>query len=225
MKVGWWWLAASGVLVSMGVSAVVLGQLERRVTRTATQLLTLDYALAAGADQRTERVMRNRGLSWIVGPNANLRDQRMVAEYWRGQYSSVTAGDTELTSEANALLMAANAAYRAIKFDAAQSELIEQLQAVLNRYAEVMKRDSSNFDAAYNYQFVARTRDRIASAPRGAGSVPRPPIALDQTLHGRPGAQSPGLELNEFKVLSPHESEERREEQEAGKNAPRARKG
>lgn len=229
MKTGWWLLATSGVLISAGVSAVVLAQSERRVVKTATQLLTLNYDGAAAPAGPIERIMRySDRVSWIIGPNANMRDQRLVADYWRGHYGSLTSGAPERTSpgeDPGALLLTANAAYRTVKFDAGPLEVVEQLQAVLGQYAEVLKRDSSNFDAAYNYQFVARTRDRVGRAPRGSVGVATSSAPLDQTLHGRAGFELPGLEMDEFKVIAPQESDERREQQEAGKNAPRVRKG
>ena len=98
---------------------------------------------------------------------------------------------------------------------------------MVDAYADVLKRGPWQFDAAYNYQYIARVRAALArSAPaRPASSLPMPLAPPSRTIHGRSGAESPGLQMNEFKVIVPHQSDERREEQEAGKSAPRARKG
>ena len=45
------------------------------------------------------------------------------------------------------------------------------------------------------------------------------------TLHGRPGEVPPGADMNEFKVIVPQRSDERREQPEAGKGGTKARKG
>lgn len=229
MKIGWWSVVAAGVLVGVGIVLLVVGQVERGLVQTATQLLELDFDSAAHSNERGERFTRfARRLPWINDLNATMHEQRLVAEYWRAHDTSLTTGVRTGPVPADApatRLVLANAAYRAINLDATRPEVIEQLQKALGQYAEVLKLDSSNFDAAYNYQFVARLRDQLARAPRGAARVPGPYVPLDRSLHGREGDEAPGLDLNEFKVITPHESDERREEQEAGKNAPRVRKG
>src|SRR5262249_11320828 len=122
-------------------------------------------------------------------------------------------------------LVAANAAFRTVRFDAERDRVIDSLQMVLSQYAEILKRDSSNFDAAYNYQFVARIRDWIANRPRASTSVAQPQSAPNQTLHGAAGGEFRVPQENEFKIISPHESDERLEEEQAGSKVPRGRKG
>jgi hypothetical protein len=229
VKAGWWSLAVSVVLISVGIVCVVIGQLGRAAAETTTELLSLDYNRVAAADARTGPFARyGDALASVAGLDTNTLDQRLSADYWRGEYTALISGSSTRRStseDARALLVTANAAFRSIRFDAGQSELIDQLQTVLGQYAAVLKDDSLNFDAAYNYEFVARTRDRILRAPRGGPIIFAPHHASDQTLHGEPGFEAPGLEQNDFEVITPHESEERREEQEAGKNATRVRKG
>jgi hypothetical protein len=129
-------------------------------------------------------------------------------------------------TDAQTLLVTANAAYRRIDFHRDERLLLENMREVIDAYGDALKHGPWQIDAAYNYQFVARARARLERATRRS---PRPtPTTLAppaQTIHGRGGAESPGLEMNEFKVIVPHESDERREEQEAGKSAPRVRKG
>jgi hypothetical protein len=229
VKVGWWSLAVSVVLVSVGIGCVVLGQRGRAAAETTTDLLSLDYDRAAAADARTGLFARyGDALARVAGLDTNTLDQRLSADYWRGDYTALLSGSAtpgSSSEDARPLLVTANAAFRSIRFDAGQSEVVAQLQTVLGQYAAILKDDSLNFDAAYNYEFVAMTRDRILRAPRGGPSVFAPHHASDQTLHGEPGFEAPGLERNDFEVITPHESEERREEQEAGKNTTRVRKG
>jgi hypothetical protein len=160
-----------------------------------------------------------------------VRQDRATAEYWNAHDKTPPAAERTATpaspADPRVLLAAANRAYRRIDFKHEQRRLLQELRDVADAYAEVLKRTPWQFDAAYNYQLVARVRAAIARSGPGR-PAPAPPSAGDppaRTIHGRSGAESPGLQIDEFKVIVPHQSEERREEQEAGKSVPRARKG
>jgi hypothetical protein len=222
------YVAIGGVLIAVGLGLIVVGQVQHHVTDGRRTLLMLRYDAPENEYERLEQVTRFASrLPGIADLRADVRDQRTVSDYWRAQYRSnrfsAGASTTPAQQEARALLLAANAAYRRIALDGSNADVRGSLDAVLAQYVDVLKRDSSSFDAAYNYQFVARMRDRLERAPRAGTKNARAPV--DQTLHGPAGSESPGLEINEFKVITPHDSNERKEEQEAGKGAPRVRKG
>ena len=107
---------------------------------------------------------------------------------------------------------------------------MQRLEGVLGQYSDVLRRGPWQFDAAYNYEFLARRRDALIRARsqkpgqrarQAAAEAALPP----HTLHGRPGDVPPGADMNEFKVIVPQRSDERREQPEAGKGGPKARKG
>jgi hypothetical protein len=138
-----------------------------------------------------------------------------AARYWRGEYDTVDAAADPL--------LAANAAYRAaVAPGGSARELVTRLDDVVKRYAEVLRSDPGNEDAAFNYEFVVRYRAAIA-----ARGVPVPPAARDDTVtpHGRAGGPPKGTSQQQFKVLVPMRPEERREAEEAGKAGRRPRKG
>lgn len=138
-----------------------------------------------------------------------------AARYWIGDYAAVDANE--------APLLAANAAYRAaVAPGGSVKEMVTRLDDVVKRYAEALRNDPGNEDAAFNYEFVVRYRAAIA-----ARGVAIPPVEDDDTLtpHGRAGAPPQGASQQQFKVLVPMRPEERREAEEAGKTGRRIRKG
>jgi hypothetical protein len=234
MKPVWRYLLVGVLLLGVGAVSIAVGSLQRRLAHAQKQLLVLNYEASAEEYGRLEPRARLAGLlPRLAGMRDDVRQQGAHATYWRALYASLrldSAEDAEAERNPQMLLIRTNAAYRQIAAGEGGPPTIERLQDVLAGYAEVLKLDPWQFDAAFNYQFVARARNTLASAagqPGGRGGKPsadsrRP---LDRTLHGRAGAESPGLEMNEFKMIVPRQSDERQEEQEAGKGSPRGRKG
>src|SRR5262245_17159557 len=226
MKPAFRYLIVALLLVAAGTVMVRAGQLERRVTEARKQLLTLRYdGPAEEYDQIERSIGYLRAMPVASGLSAEIREQRAVAQYWLADYSSLqhdAAPSGEATAQnADLLLLSANAAYRSIDFD--DPQVVQHLEGVLGQYAEVLKRDPNRFDAAYNYQFVSRTHDALASARGGRpGAKAQKSIAAarqpsTQTIHGRKGAPPIGMRMNEFKVIVPQRSDERKEQPEAGK--------
>jgi hypothetical protein len=218
----------------LAVAAVVLfamGRAERRLIEARREFVMLQFDRAqAAAGAVGEPGIAARWLPGFAARLSGARAQRGAAEYWAArQGGAETTGPAAARGEADAqlLLLAANQKYRRVDFKREPRLLLQDLREVVNAYADVLKRAPWQFDAAYNYQYLARVRAALArSAPaRPASSLPMPLAPPSRTIHGRSGAESPGLQTNEFKVIVPHQSDERREEQEAGKSAPRARKG
>lgn len=221
----------AAVLAIAGIVLVATGQAERRLIEARRDFATLqfDHAHAAAAGAGEPGLLAR----WLPGVAARLtgaREQRNAAAYWvarEGRAAANTPAPARGETDPRLLLVAANQKYRGVDFKREQRQLLQDLREVLDAYADVLKRAPWQFDGAYNYQYVARVRAVIARrAPgRAAAELPAPAEPPLRTIHGRSGAESPGLQTNEFKVIVPHQSDERREEQEAGKSAPRARKG
>jgi hypothetical protein len=221
----------AALLAIGGAVLVAMGQAERRLIEARRDFATLrfDHAQAAAAGVGEPGLLTR----WLPGGVERLtgaREQRGAAAYWATREGHAV-GNTPSAARGEAnprlLLVAANQKYRGVDFKREQRLLLQDLREVVDAYGDVLKRVPWQFDAAYNYQYVARVRAVIARrAPgRAAPELPAPVEPPLRTIHGRSGAESPGLQTNEFKVIVPHQSDERREEQEAGKSAPRGRKG
>ena len=233
MKPAFRYLIVALLLLGAGTALLRAGQLERRVTEARKYLLTMKYDAPADEYDRIERsTSYMRGLPWVSSLTADVREQRATSKYWQADYPSLEreATPSEATPQnADLLLLTANAAYRSIDFDDPQA--VRHLEGVLGQYADVLKREPGRFDAAYNYQFVARTHEALASTrtarptAKAQKSVAAARQPSTQTIHGRRGAPPVGMRMNEFKVIVPQRSDERKEQPEAGKGGPKIRKG
>ncbi len=166
--------------------------------------------------------------------SSDIRRIRARVAYWIGGYDDVMEERSqELDPEV--LLTAANAAFRVSEREAAAppQQLVQQLDGVLQAYAAVLQASPRHVDAAYNYEYVSRVRDKIASrvagktppvaaaTPRGrAGDLPE-----GDTIHGRPGGPPPAAPTEEFQVIAPMEYGDREAQPEATPGGKIQRKG
>jgi hypothetical protein len=186
------------------------------------QLITALLLLAAGTvlwarGSRADRLAEaERALVTLqYGRAIDASATSAAARYWTGDYTAVHAEDDAL--------LAANAAYRAaVAPGGSAKEMVTRLDQVVKQYADVLRSNPDNEDAAFNYEFVVRYRAAIAV--RG---VAIPPVENDGGLtpHGRAGAPPKGTSPQQFKMLVPMRPDERREAEEAGKTGRRIRKG
>ncbi len=212
---------------------------EARWTRAAAEahrrLATLHYDADDGLDRAATVWTR---LPWPTGTSAgDVRQQRATVSYWRRQYQSLvdltTATGSGALTDPHMMLVSANAAYRlAFTPGADRRAIVGQLDAVIQSYANVLRRDPGSLDAAYNYEYVTRVRDSLARARNAqpakvvekpadvAGDLPGGP-----TLHGVPGAPPVGTNMGEFKTLAPMRADEREQNIEADGRRDRKRKG
>jgi hypothetical protein len=172
----------------------------------------------------------------LPGYGAELTSQtssvRATAEYWRGRYGELAlerdAGGALIERDPRLLLLAANAAYRASGLETADRETaLELLQIIVGNYADVLKSSPDNealIDAAYNYEFAARTRSALERA-RGATLPPKPADQHPSSIHGQVGGPPKGGDPNQFRVVVPKRSDERSNDPEGGQGGSRTRKG
>ena len=94
------------------------------------------------------------------------------------------------------LLVAANAAYRDAGSGQNDPGAVQRLEGVMGQYSDVLRRGPWQFDAAYNYEFLAKRRDALIRArgqkPGQRGRQAAAPTMPPHTLHGRPGEVPPG---------------------------------
>lgn len=175
---------------------------------------------------------------YVPGQAGSLSDDirriRAKVAYWIGGYDQVIEERSEEV-DPEVLLTAANAAFRASERDAAapQQEQVQRLDGVLQAYAAVLKAAPRHVEAAYNYEYVSRVRDQVAS--RVPGKTPPPAAAPRRaqagdlpggnTIHGRPGGPPPEAKAEEFQVIAPMEYGDREAQPEATPGGKIQRKG
>ena len=164
------------------------------------------------------------------------RRARATATYWLKRYSDLTPwvegmGGVRNVDDPALLFAAANAAFRESKYDAIDRKVaVERLDSVIQAYAGLLRKDASIQDAAYNYEYVSRLRDTLASTrarPKpemSAADDTSPDLPIGPTLHGRPGAPPADVKADDFKTLTPMRYDER-EETNPGPGQPMKRRG
>lgn len=227
---------ASAVLVSLAGAALSrAGTIEARMVTARRQLLTLQYQAPASEYAEVERATSYAAaLPWAASLRGAIRAQRAESHYWQGAYEALRlgrdAGGAIVEQDPTILLLAANAAYRQVKLDGTDRNAAERLTEIVRQYGEILKRDASLVDAAYNYEFAARTRDALVRA-RGArpGTRGTPSMstaaATGHTMHGDSGLAPVNPSMNEFKVVVPQRPDERQQKPEAGSGGTKVRKG
>ena len=204
------------VLLVAGGIAWFAGKSEERLAAAEYSLVTLRYDRAASELQAaTQPGLLDpivRRLSPIGG------DESASAAYWTGDDEGLTQSDDPAVK-----LLAANAEYRALRHTGAPWQAaVGRLDALAKRYADVIRLQPANEDAAYNYEFVLRLRATLASSRQGL--VPADP-APGVTVHGVPGAPPGETDAKKFKMIVPMLPDERQEAEEAGRAARKIRKG
>ena len=117
-------------------------------------------------------------------------------------------------------LVVADALYRMGQAQATNREsLMMALETGINGYLTVLKNSAQREEAAYNYEYLVRLRDAL---DKGAF---KPAKTEEKSPDGTSGAQPADQSEREFKIYVPLESDERKNQGEAGKVAPARRKG
>ena len=157
--------------------------------------------------------------------------QKATGDYWLARYDDLVrtrGGDPDPAVR----LAAANAAYRVARRAGEPGiAMAEQLDAVREAYGEVLTLDPANVDAAWNYEFVARTRDVVARARvvgRSRPSADTPGLARPRgavTVHGAASAPPPDVKAEEFETIAPMDFGDREAQPEATPGSTIKRKG
>jgi hypothetical protein len=223
-------LAAAAVLGVAGASLLAMGRMEQGAAARQERLLTLAFSPSSDLPDLPELPSYVKRLPWVSRLDREASERHAAAQYWLADYTAL-AGAVDTVEAAGALdppvlMIAAHAAFRRAPLDDAGA--VKRLDGILTLYAEVLKRDPAQFDAAYNFEYIARRRNALAArrvpAPGGrAPATAAPPPG--RTLHGDRGEEPAGLEATEFKVIVPQPNDERQEQREAGSGTPRIRKG
>ncbi len=256
------WMSSVIPRIVMAVAMVTLGwlcwragRIEGRMAEADRELATLRYAPPLQAYDETDDSVGSldRMLQAVLGRSSDAERRRATARYWLAEFDTLLpARDVDgqpVHDDPVRLLVGANAVYRAtVRAGGEPEAMADRLQDATDAYADVLRADPTQVDAAYNYEFVARLRDALArgrqppparpdAAQSGTGpDGPRDPerrapglLPVGPTLHGWPGAPPPAMTSDQlddpFRVYVPLRPTERKESNEAGKGPLRPRKG
>jgi hypothetical protein len=232
-------LIAAVVFFVVGAAAWNEARVTRRLATAHERLATLHYDVEDDLDS-SNMLLAKLPVN-VQSTSADIARHRASVAYWRGQYPTLTdmiSGSTPAPSDAQLLFVAANASFR----DAApqmqdRKVAVENLDRIIQSYAEVLRKDPAYTDAAYNYEYVTRLRDTLAKGPatsraaRDNKKAPAKPedVTVDlpagATIHGRPGGPPEGTDMSDFKTISPMRYDEREEQMDPGRGKTIQRKG
>ncbi|MDH4062764.1 MAG: hypothetical protein OEW19_00080 [Acidobacteriota bacterium] len=203
-------LAGAGVVLWRG------SDLERRVAAAERDLVTLRYQ-EAGARAVEPPPAWSSYLPGAAGTVEDAEALSATSKYWEGDYDAVA-------TDPNAKLLAANAAYRALRRDGGTWQaVVGRLDGVVKAYADVLREEPDNAEAAFNFEYATRLRAAIAARRQNVAAVD--PNASGNTIHGGVGEVPVDADSKKFKMIIPMRPDERQEAEKAGKGATRVRKG
>ena len=212
------WFAQLLIVILLVVAGAVLwraSEHERRVAAAERDLVTLKYADAAAAAAQPSGRLADL-MPWSTAKT----DQKTLAStagYWNGDYDKATENP-------DAKLLAANAAFRKAREQGGSWQaVVGRLDTVVKQYAEILRDNPANEEAAYNYEYVVRLRAVLAQR-----KLPVPPFdnrVNGLTIHGMEGAPPEEAEMKKFKMIVPMRPDERLEAEKAGKGTTKVRKG
>ncbi|HYB96577.1 MAG TPA: hypothetical protein VEC39_16510 [Vicinamibacterales bacterium] len=203
------------LLVAAGAILWRSSEHERRLAAAERDLVTLKYADAAVA--ASQPAGRLADLMPASRANSDAKTLTSMAGYWQGDYDRAIENP-------DAKLLAANATYRKIRqAGGSWQAVVGRLDALVKDYAEILREDPSNAEAAYNYEYVVRLR--AALAQRKQAIPPADITATGLTIHGLEGAPPEQSDMKKFKMIVPMRPDERLEAEKAGKGATKVRKG
>lgn len=207
-------------------------------SKTQSLLAQMQFSLAtqqyAGVRDALNELEKNYGfvahLPFGGETLAEIRADQANLSYWQRDYRSLIpaegdpiaglpAGNVRLQS------VVANAIFRD-KYPAAQDQKsrLAALDAAIAAQLSVLRNVPNEAGIAYNYEYLVRLRDLAA----GKGGPPKAGEGGDQSALGHLGGEPQAADPTDFKIHVPLESRElqdQKEGREAGKTAPRERKG
>ena len=189
---------------------------ELRVAAAERGLVTLHYdtaaSIAAEPSSRIARLMPGEAAT-----TAQAKNVAATAGYWQSDYTALTADPDEK-------LLAANAAYRTLRREGGTWQaVVGKLDTLIKNYAEVLRAQPDQTDAAFNYEYAIRLRSLVAA--RKQAVAPYESMGSDLTIHGATGAPPTESDTKKFKMIVPMRPDERLEAERAGKGATKVRKG
>lgn len=204
------------LLLAAGTVLWFASQSEARLAAAEYTLVTLRYERAAEelADARGTGVLEP-----LVSRLGDRATDSAIARYWSGDYDALAESEQDSLK-----LLATNADYRLLRSTGGTYQsFVARLDSIAKRYADILRTQPGNEDAAYNYEFVLRLRRAATQAKKNIPGLD--PAAGGITVHGVPGAPPPDSDAKKFKMIVPMMPDERQEAEEAGRAGRKVRKG
>lgn len=224
-------LLLAAVLGGVGVLAIAWGRLQGEIATAEEALATFRFEEAEEALERAQSHYGSTRAPSLVRRSLNyIAAQRAAAQYWQGNYAKLIPAAEDPMSALppdNPQLQAivANAIFRA-RYAAAkdQSEIHDALNAGIAAQLAALRGSAGDPLVAHNYEYIVK----LQSAVEQKGASPKPGEGGDKSALGHLGGEPQAADPTDLKIHVPLESRElqdQKEGREAGKSAPRQRRG
>jgi len=203
------------LLVIAGTVLWFASESEARVASAEYALVTLRYERAA----EELDAARGRGvLQPLIRRVSSDATDSSLARYWSGDYEALAG-----TEDTRLKVLATDAEYRMLRSTGGTYQaFVARLDSISKRYADVLRAEPDNEDAAFNYEFTLRLRRAAMAAKQ---TIPGLDPAAGVSVHGVPGAPPQDSDAKKFKMIVPMMPDERQEAEEAGRTGKKVRKG
>ena len=222
------YLIAALVLAAAGVFAYGSAEFERDLAEAQQHVATERFAEAEDRLVDAERYASY--VRWIpqLGARAerDLATRRAALQYWKRDYAAVLPRETDPVGAVDAAnvdlqMVVANAAYRNAQGGITDKAVqLQALDEAIGTYMAVLKNETWNADAAFNYEYLQRLRTDIAQGRRKVGTTQDKADNL-----GEQGSPAQNSSTRKFEIYVPLQGSERTESGEAGKGTPIQKKG
>ena len=222
------YLLGAFALALLGVVLSNVGFIENDLARAEQAVASQQYGEAEASFATAERYLTY--VSYVPGigngPLNAVRTRRAAARYWQREYAAIVPRQADPVSAVAAdnvdlQFVVANAMFRAGQGQAKDvPTAVQALDAGINAYLTVIKNARRHDDAAYNVEYLARLRREVE------GGLLKGMSNGNASPRGSQGVLSDEKpDTKKFKPYTPKNSDERDKSDEAGKLAPKARKG
>lgn len=227
MKTAIRYLAAAVVAALLGGVSLAGSWLQRAIARAQQEVAAQNYDQADAAFETAERYFEYGSRIPGVGRALlnDVRARRAALHYWRRDYGMLAPPQEDPmgaipADHVDLQFIVANAVYRSRQRQARDREsTLQALNAGINAYLVVLKNSARREDAAFNYEYLLRTRDELERGRRkGLADEENNPFGRAA------GPERPSGNMKDFKTLVPLSPTEL-DKAAAGKGAPIKRKG
>lgn len=221
------YLAGAVLLAVSGGVCLAISRINRDIADTERRVVAQDLKNTEAHLDTAERYLGYASLlPWVgSGPVNDVRARKASLLYWQRQYAAIIPRQTDPVAAIPAdnvelQLVVANAVYRNGQTQAKDKQTtLDALNLGIGAYATVLRNSSRHDDAAFNFEYLVRLRDDVEKGRK------RPAAQAEDPLGAGGHFESEHDDTSNFKTYVPLEKQERKQDGEAGKAAPKPRKG
>ena len=220
------------VMLALVAGIIFVGALvQREIAEGQRHVTTLNLNRAAVVfDDLYDQLQFTQNLPRLLrSTRREVESLRATVRYWRRDYETLVAeypdiGRPRLQDNTPLLLAVASAYVRAgqAAADGDHQVMLGEFDRAINVYMQVLQNTDGDRDAAFNYEYLVRLRDKIASGGEMPRQGPASPL-------GRPGNndEMDMEDISDIKVYVPTDMLDREasDEPTLGSDAPLRRRG